>query len=1364
MKLSSIFTGVKGLGLSFAFGAVLVGCAVLTVDVDVYKGALVNEEEVQLHQLVALATAAKPMLLQLRDILEWPHTDGKPYAEDEDNHKTCSKEYKKIKDWYRSKYVSLEEEDYLPVAKPRSGFQQMTKWITEAFTGPSPSCQPHFEDPYARSVNIVLSLYEDIDSTDLYPYGKKIREAVGQLRRAQNVYELDKQRDQEIFDAISKGLKQKTDLGSKLLQDLLDTYKNDLLDPPGEIPGKPIRRVDNLMDIFTKLAQEDKNQPKSTLESILIDNWKGSLTYHRSQLYDQKLSFRAVWKLLGDKNGNVLISGITRKLCIDGKPGDDACKRLKERTKQLADAYWDVRLATRELWEETLGLLVRIDRLERERPGLSHALKEKVIKLISKTTDPVLIASALDRLGENGTCSVLGSTLLREWKRICEGDLHKMAWTTRNVDGNRAYFRRVLEEALSSASADTAHFLLTLDSLEKDVPPKNSEAQTLVKEVNQTNSSRMVRLGLIVSYITGSEERGWDELKQITDEVNRDLANGLGRGRLSNGLHTLTENYLQLHNGAKNAVDINEQKQLLESLVEFAQKILFLANHEGLSSPPGTSGLILGGAEKFTRGLLGDSITDHSFYGLLGEERADARKKRYVRVLQAVGNSILFSANELRERERHREQGEKKVAAEVMAARSVYSPDPAKVLTDLLIELEHDKQVAQTALDDANTRKPTIDEQTETLTNEQRTASHKLAEITRKIDDYQREFTPVESTYQVLLHYVSNEDKEKWKTSWGKIKSDPDKFLASDGESLGSKLQVARPGVTSPAKDEDSKFSTAISYIKLPDTKNAFKEYLKPFTITKQSELLDRFITYIKKLENERREQIAGYKTEHDVQKGEIDRANGKIVRLKAEAKQISELPKKIDRLETARTEIASVQGGVLKEAEAFKEAKGGIPFVSPETIYSLIRSHLEKKPTDSSQTAQTVLLSRTAPPGMPPPDPNSYKSPIEVMDTVIALLRHRHMEVVERFGEGSPEGKKATEALENAYGHRAGMIYIRPSSAYLRTSFPSTSLQDDPNLAWDNMLLKQGLRNLPFSSELRDILNPSVKQDQVLTSELDKQYWQNINRVRVSGAGRTNQALVKDDVGNWYVKQYFGDTKRIWESAKNLALFSMSAKVPIDLAKQLNKASSPEEYAENSKESPTLQKVLERHQRVYKTHTEEIQANLDRLHDKELKETLIAAWDAHKNLKEDVTVHDALGQALEAEITVWNKAATAMKGKADQDPGQVIVKDVGALSRLGRMLSASITKIIMQEEKELEGKQKTLAEKLGKETLDAKKTELETKKTELEKKRKIAVFEVRKVVGGQVTDILTDRNRVLDQYEQAIVFIGDAANPKDSK
>lgn len=230
----------------------------------------------------------------------------------------------------------------------------------------------------------------------------------------------------------------------------------------------------------------------------------------------------------------------------------------------------------------------------------------------------------------------------------------------------------------------------------------------------------------------------------------------------------------------------------------------------------------------------------------------------------------------------------------------------------------------------------------------------------------------------------------------------------------------------------------------------------------------------------------------------------------KVEARMV-QFPKDAAAFENARTVIAGVKSGVLGEVEAHDQ------FVPPSAVYFLVSTHLskaEKAETDvkkkkSFQNAQAVLSGRTPPVGGPQLDSHEkYQSPMAVMDELIALLRHRQINAVERHGKDSDEDKKATEALESSYQHRAGMIYIRPSSAYLRTSFPSTSVQDDPNLTWDNMLLQQGIRSLPFSSELRDILDPSVRRDRLLTSELDKQYWQNINRVRISGVGNTNQVV----------------------------------------------------------------------------------------------------------------------------------------------------------------------------------------------------------------------------------------------------------------
>jgi hypothetical protein len=59
--------------VAIALAAALSGCAVLTIDVDVYKGPLVNDPDVQIEQIAVMAIGAKPLLIQLRDRLEARH-------------------------------------------------------------------------------------------------------------------------------------------------------------------------------------------------------------------------------------------------------------------------------------------------------------------------------------------------------------------------------------------------------------------------------------------------------------------------------------------------------------------------------------------------------------------------------------------------------------------------------------------------------------------------------------------------------------------------------------------------------------------------------------------------------------------------------------------------------------------------------------------------------------------------------------------------------------------------------------------------------------------------------------------------------------------------------------------------------------------------------------------------------------------------------------------------------------------------------------------------------------------------------------------------------------------------------------------
>jgi|CXWL01.1.fsa_nt_gi hypothetical protein len=1368
MKSVAMQRGVWGAVV--ALGGLLNGCAVLTVDVDVYKGALVNEEHVQLHQLVALASGAKPMLIHLRDELEWPDEKGNPPME---------------KTWHRFSYVP----------EP-----------------PNVTDYNFFQKHRARSVNAILSLYEDLSSPDLAPYGKRLSEVLERYRRSKLDFEPSEKRDQAIYDEIKAGFKPDESLSPDLRM-LKRAYEELLVGT--QQTDVPSRKVGKLMDVLTKIAEKENPNLSPGLEASLVGAWQGTETYRneKENLYARRLPFRAVWKFLGEGRQDTFLLKATKQLCVEGDQGDRACRDLSARVKELADAYWNSRQAIHEIWEESLSLLMRIERLERGEPNRYQALREDVIALVVELTNVRHIASALDRLRGDGKCSVFGNVLERGL--MCEGPRQdaKMEWTEANVKDNPERFETILRRALSAAPAGMAHFLLDLDSLESNTAPQaSSQVSTLVKESNKGNSQRVVRLGLNRSYIDDDKQRDSQKLLQSVQEVNRNLSLGFERGRLLDGIHTLTENYLKSHDAATRDAEKEDERKLLDVLVEFAQKVLFLANHEGLASRPGTPGLISGGIEKLNRGLFGDYLTDGQLSPfrrvkeLYGDGLSEEKNIQYIRVLQAVGNSILFSANELRERERHRVTGLSKVKAEVDAVNSSRSADPQKVLENLLSELKAEKAGLATKLTDAKAREASltndlalISAQIANLKVNGTSAQSDVTTAQNALRDYQTSNASLEALAQVLTDDLAKKIRQKWIPPTKVDAASVAAFLTGAG-SLAERIQaeLVRKG-PSPTQTEINNFQGAATYLADPKTEQAFTatRSINANTFLKFIDLLDIFMVHLRQQEQNRgtgesalTEKVRlAERTLKDIQTSIAEKTSRESA-LKQDLQGVAALIGTLPNDETTIKNAIQAIDGLASEVR--KEAQASSQFSTPSAVYLLLRTLLSQEEAKAAaaadklkfKDAQTVLLKRMPPLAGPTLNPGDYKSPQAVMDEVIALLRHRQMEAVERFGKGSDQDKKATEALENAYQHRAGMIYLRPSSAYLRTSFPSTSLQDNPNLAWDNMLLQQGIRNLPFSSELRDILDPSVRQDRLLTSELDKQYWQNINRVRVSGTGFTNQVVVKDDVGNWYVKQYYGDTEDIIKSAKHLALYSLGAKLAIDLAGELKAAQRPKDDPESGAGagSPPLNRMLEKYRTSYQTKTTDAATKLKELHIKDgnraLQDQIEKAWGTIKELKDDTLSMEALKAALSAAIREWDEAAEALKSKPDQDPGQAIVKDIRGLSRLEKTLSAKIQDIDKEVESNPRKKQSDLESELEKvkkshiaapHSLDLQaeaseaERKLEKEKARLKSLKTHAAAEVSRVVGPIVLDMLKDRKQALDSYEQAIMFIGDASNSKNS-
>ena len=172
----------------------------------------------------------------------------------------------------------------------------------------------------------------------------------------------------------------------------------------------------------------------------------------------------------------------------------------------------------------------------------------------------------------------------------------------------------------------------------------------------------------------------------------------------------------------------------------------------------------------------------------------------------------------------------------------------------------------------------------------------------------------------------------------------------------------------------------------------------------------------------------------------------------------------------------------------------------------------------------------------------------IDVMDDVIAQLRHRYLESIRTIGPSHATTEQLRQALEAARIQREDMLYLRSSTAYLRSTQPVTSLQSGNENRWSNLLFNDATRTpSDFLQWIQKGLNGS---DETRTDReaLDKANWQNINSVRVGGAGGANYVIVKDDVGNWYVKSMGVDPSAMIRSAKQMALFGAGAPFDVNL------------------------------------------------------------------------------------------------------------------------------------------------------------------------------------------------------------------------
>lgn len=243
------------------------------------------------------------------------------------------------------------------------------------------------------------------------------------------------------------------------------------------------------------------------------------------------------------------------------------------------------------------------------------------------------------------------------------------------------------------------------------------------------------------------------------------------------------------------------------------------------------------------------------------------------------------------------------------------------------------------------------------------------------------------------------------------------------------------------------------------------------------------------------------------------------------------------------RAVLGSVRGEVLSQADAARLNDAG-------GVLALLRVRLlalKSNPPQGALKAEdyALVLARLASYEAPGSSACSQagscdgKTQMDIIDAQIASLRAQRVQALARGDKASADNLLA--AINAAYEQRTSMIYLRPASDYLRSVHSASDLQDAAEKQFRNML-----------DDWRHYMKPGILSDGDpdfrRRIELEKLYWQNINRVTLGGGGKGNFVVAKDDVGNWYVKAFSADPKAIFDSATKLALFNTGGRINVNL------------------------------------------------------------------------------------------------------------------------------------------------------------------------------------------------------------------------
>ncbi|CAG9932036.1 hypothetical protein [Candidatus Nitrotoga arctica] len=603
------------------------------------------------------------------------------------------------------------------------------------------------------------------------------------------------------------------------------------------------------------------------------------------------------------------------------------------------------------------------------------------------------------------------------------------------------------------------------------------------------------------------------------------------------GINRLATNFIDSINKASASPNEDLKHEVLvakerlnESLILFAEKILFIVNNHGLAFGNGSTN-------------YDDSDNNHEFNFDTGNRNHEkSTTNGYARkfaVLQSLGNTLIVHANDLRRRATHDQRLVDRKDSELAAAQHAFAPGAQSAFDNLVKDLgaaikkggdkEENLQSAINAFSKRNITETSITSLRNKLTED-------VGKVRPKLDAYRTAFNDFNVKGIISADSLAADDRNeiaKLFTQTNPKVADPkvkmDAVLTTLKSWFDDKSKTTPQGVLKPSDskyDRRNNAQTVIGQLTLSIQDLAVEGTVKEIYEKLGDKLLRSLNEDKINLEKEQKtiaEHDKALKTfeENKIELSKMESTNGDLVGSSEIIKSIKETVLK--RAETAKVvDFSGLRHVLLLELNEQSASPGESP--------------AEQSKNAKALAAHKLVSAMSIPKSFQFVGGSNVKTQRDVLDDVIAQLQQQRLEAASRGGDITALNK----ALELAFEQRGGLAYLRTATAYLRNAFANTSMQEG-NANCRNLLIP--------SIFCQDGYDEVFKQTKL---EIDKQFWQTINTIKVRGGGATDFAIVKDDVGNWYVKGLSSDPESIIKSAQSLALFNMGGKVNLNLLGQV--------------------------------------------------------------------------------------------------------------------------------------------------------------------------------------------------------------------